>query len=75
MDEDEEILKANLEAIENILNFGAKHLNQRQENTFLTIFESFGGTQKIEKLQSHQSDEVHEKALEILETYYDLEDA
>lgn len=75
MDEDEKILAVCLEAVRNILGLGAKSSNLRGENSFLSLFDSLGGTRKVEDLQNHKSDEVHENALSILEEYYDLEDA
>lgn len=72
-DEDAKTIAVCLEAINNILIHGNKFIEKGQENVFLKVFESCGGTEKVEKLQLHSSDEVHGNALVILETFYDID--
>jgi importin subunit alpha-1 len=42
-------------------------------NPFATIIESAGGLDKIEALQQHPNEDVYEKAMHILQTYYEAE--
>lgn len=74
METDAHLLAVCLEALSNILAFGQQLKQLKGENLFLTIFESLRGAEKVEKMQAHKSDDVHVKALSILETYYDIED-
>jgi len=71
---DVKTISISLEAIKNLLKCGDNHYVQEGENTFLVMLESLGGVAKIEGLQTHSNNDVYKKALEILETYFDLED-
>jgi hypothetical protein len=42
-----------LEALKNLLHCGAEFFPIKGNNSFLEMFESFGGTGKVEKLQKH----------------------
>ncbi len=61
-----------LEALKNMLKCGAEHyVNQeREENVFLSKFDSLGGVQKLENLQKHPNEDVYAKTINILETFY-----
>ena len=72
--EDAKLLARMLKAIQDVLTWGVKLIEQRGSNLFLDLFDSCQGSQKVEKLQQHQSNAVYENALEILETFYDLAD-
>lgn len=43
-------------------------------NPFATVIDEAEGTDKIEQLQSHTHEEIYEKAVSILETFFDVED-
>ena len=43
-------------------------------NPFAAIIDEAEGTDKIEQLQSHENEEIYEKAVSILETFFDVED-
>ncbi len=43
-------------------------------NPFATVIDEAEGTDKIEQLQSHSHEEIYEKAVSILETFFDVED-
>merc|ERR1712137_84055 len=71
---DVKTVSISLEAIKNLLKCGDAHYVQDGENTFLVMLESIGGVAKIEKLQTHSNTEVYKKSVDILESYFDLED-
>ena len=61
-----------LQGIENCLKWG-EQFNIKDENgtnRFVAELENRGGIDKIEALQAHQSHDVYEKAVKILETYF-----
>lgn len=62
-----------LEALFNIIQCGADHYLENDENAFLAHLEKINAVAKIEKLQQHKSDEVYNKAIKILETFYETE--
>lgn len=43
-------------------------------NPFIQLIEDADGLDKIEHLQEHQNEEIYEKAVGLLETYFDLEE-
>lgn len=43
-------------------------------NPFATVIDEAEGIDKIEQLQSHTHEEIYEKAVSILETFFDVED-
>ena len=43
-------------------------------NPFANIIDEAEGTDKIEQLQSHEHEEIYEKAVSILEAFFDVED-
>ncbi|KAL3517394.1 hypothetical protein ACH5RR_019983 [Cinchona calisaya] len=73
---DPRIVTVCLEGLENILKVGEaeKNLgNTGEVNVFAQMIDDAEGLEKIENLQSHDNNEIYEKAVKILETYW-LED-
>merc|ERR1719428_1664798 len=73
---DAKIITVALEAIENILKFGKQKQQEmgQNENPFAVLVEQAEGLQKIESLQEDPNEEVYQKAMKILESYFPLED-
>ena len=72
---DARMLNELLEGIENCLKWG-KQLNLVDEsgaNRFVMALEEQGGIGKIENLRTHPSNEVHERAIRILQNYFETE--
>jgi importin subunit alpha-1 len=67
---DPKIIMVALEGLENMLRIGPKGPG----NEVATQIEEHGGVQKLEALQRHQANEIYEKSLKILETYFEAED-
>ena len=66
-----------LEGLENILKVGEADKNQGNSgdvNVFAQMIDDAEGLEKIENLQSHDNNEIYEKAVKILETYWLEED-
>lgn len=73
---DPRIITVCLEGLENILKVGEveKNLgNTGDVNFYAQLIDEADGLEKIENLQSHDNNEIYEKAVKILETYW-LED-
>ncbi|KAJ7955182.1 Importin subunit alpha [Quillaja saponaria] len=73
---DPRIVTVCLEGLENILKVGEaeKNLgNSGDVNLYAQLIDDAEGLEKIENLQSHDNNEIYEKAVKILETYW-LED-
>ncbi|KAJ7980328.1 Importin subunit alpha [Quillaja saponaria] len=73
---DPRIVTVCLEGLENILKVGEaeKNLgNSGEVNVYAQLIDAAEGLEKIENLQSHDNNEIYEKAVKILETYW-LED-
>uniref|UniRef100_A0A0D6R6I4 Importin subunit alpha n=1 Tax=Araucaria cunninghamii TaxID=56994 RepID=A0A0D6R6I4_ARACU len=73
---DPKIVTVCLEGLENILKVGEaeKNLgNTGEVNVYAQYIDDAEGLEKIENLQSHDNNEIYEKAVKILETYW-LED-
>ncbi|XP_057430077.1 importin subunit alpha-2 [Lotus japonicus] len=73
---DPRIVTVCLEGLENILKVGEadKNLgNSGDVNLYAQLIDEAEGLEKIENLQSHDNNEIYEKAVKILETYW-LED-
>ena len=63
-----------MEGIENILKFGKEHfIGKEGENLFAVELEACGGVDNLEELQLHKNHEVYDRAVRMLETYYNLE--
>lgn len=66
-----------LEGLENILKVGEAEKNQGitgDVNVFAQMIDEAEGLEKIENLQSHDNNEIYEKAVKILESYWLEED-
>ncbi|XP_023765658.1 importin subunit alpha-1a [Lactuca sativa] len=70
---DPRIVTVCLEGLENILKVGEveKNLGQSGDvNFYAQLIDEAEGLEKIENLQSHDNNEIYEKAVKILETYW-----
>lgn len=62
-----------LEGLENILKVGEAEQNLGNTgnvNLYAQMIEEVEGVEKIENLQSHDNNEIYEKAVKILESYW-----
>lgn len=72
---DPRIVVVALEGLENILKVGEdEKANNGNVNPLIQHIEDADGLDKIEHLQEHQNEEIYEKAVNILESYFDLEE-
>lgn len=72
---DVKIINVALEGLENILKTGeADAKNHDNENQHARFVKEAGGVDKLENLQRHDDHEIYEKAIKILETYFECED-
>ncbi|KAL3652910.1 hypothetical protein CASFOL_002591 [Castilleja foliolosa] len=74
---DPRIVTVCLEGLENILKVGEAEKNQGttgEVNVFAQMIDDAEGLEKIENLQSHDNNEIYEKAVKILEMYWLEED-
>ena len=74
---DPRIIMVCLEALENILKVGEAVKSSGltgDENLFGTLVEEAGGLEKIENLQSHDNNDIYQKAVKILETFWTEDD-
>ena len=64
-----------LEGLENILKVGDMEMKQThaQVNTHANFIDEAQGLDKIENLQNHENQDIYDKAVKILETYYGAE--
>uniref|UniRef100_A0A1J3HH52 Importin subunit alpha n=1 Tax=Noccaea caerulescens TaxID=107243 RepID=A0A1J3HH52_NOCCA len=70
---DPRIITVCLEGLENILKVGEAEMalgNTGDTNYFAQLIDDAEGLEKIENLQSHDNNEIYEKAVKILETYW-----
>ncbi|KAH9688160.1 Importin subunit alpha-1a [Citrus sinensis] len=71
---DPKIVTVCLRGLENILKVGEAEKNMDTAigdvNQYAQLVEEAEGLEKIENLQSHDNDEIHEKSVTILETYW-----
>jgi importin subunit alpha-1 len=74
--QDPRIINVALEGIENILKLGEDDMDKSQTdvNDFSRLVEEADGMDKLETLQSHANDEIYQRAVKILETYFGLEE-
>lgn len=64
-----------LEGLENILRVGeAEKGNTGNVNYFTQLVDDAEGSEKIESLQTHDNNEIYEKAVRILEAYWQEDD-
>jgi hypothetical protein len=69
---DPRIVTVCLDGLENILKVGEAEKNlgsTGNANLYTQMIEDVEGLEKIENLQSHDNNEIYEKAVKILETY------
>ncbi|KAF3436511.1 hypothetical protein FNV43_RR23603 [Rhamnella rubrinervis] len=74
---DPRIITVCLEGLENILRIGEAEKNMGNTgdaNLYAQLVDDAEGLEKIENLQSHDNNEIYEKAVKILETYWLEED-
>ncbi|XP_059437287.1 importin subunit alpha-like [Corylus avellana] len=74
---DPRIVTVCLEGLENILKVGEAEKNIGKTgdvNLYAQLIDDADGLDKIENLQSHDNNEIYEKAVKILETYWTDED-
>ncbi|MFS7909247.1 putative importin-alpha, importin-beta-binding domain, armadillo-like helical [Helianthus anomalus] len=69
---DPRIVTVSLEGLENILKVG--EVETRDVNLYTQLIDDADGLEKIESLQSHDNNEIYQKAVKILETYWLDED-
>ncbi|CAO2832151.1 unnamed protein product [Amaranthus hypochondriacus] len=70
---DPRIITVCLEGLENILKVGEAEKNMSASgdvNYYAQLIDEAEGLEKIENLQSHDNNEIYEKAVKILETYW-----
>lgn len=70
---DPRIVTVCLEGLENILKVGEAEKNMgngENVNLYAQLVDDAEGLEKIENLQSHDNNEIYEKAVKILETYW-----
>jgi hypothetical protein len=68
---DARIITVALEGLENILKVGEKESKTTgEQNPYAILVEEADGLDKIEQLQSHQNNDIYEKAVKILELYF-----
>merc|ERR1711998_543060 len=74
--QDSRIINVALEGIENILKLGEDDKEQTcaETNDFSRLVEEADGMDKLEALQSHQNDEIYQRAVKILETYFGIDE-
>ena len=70
--QDAKIVTVALEGLENILKVGDAEAKAQglAQNVYATCIDEAGGLDKIEQLREHESEDVYEKAVKILETYF-----
>jgi len=72
---DVRIITVALEGLENILKVGEKDSKAANGvNQYANVIEEAEGLDKIEQLQNHQNNDIYEKAVKILETYFAAEE-
>lgn len=72
---DARIITVALEGLENILKVGEKDAKSSDGmNAFASLIEEAEGLDKIEALQNHQNNDIYEKAVKILESYFAAEE-
>uniref|UniRef100_A0A1J3CIF1 Importin subunit alpha n=1 Tax=Noccaea caerulescens TaxID=107243 RepID=A0A1J3CIF1_NOCCA len=68
---DPRVVTVALEGLENVLKVGeAERGNTGGDNLYAQMIDDADGLEKIENLQSHDNNEIYEKAVKILESYW-----
>lgn len=70
---DAKMISVALEGLQNILQRGA-HLTAASENPYAIKVEECGGLDSLEKLQEHPNRDIYEKAVRLLEDFFDAEE-
>jgi importin subunit alpha-1 len=70
--QDARIIIVVLDALSNILSVGQSRAEQMgvDDNPYVTALEEVEGLDRLEELQSHANDQIYEKAIFLLETYF-----
>jgi len=63
-----------LEGLENLLKVGEKDSKENGTNEYVLLIEEHRGVDYIEQLQNHPNNEIYDKAVNILETYFAAEE-
>mmetsp|Transcript_17524 Transcript_17524/g.44511 ORF Transcript_17524/g.44511 Transcript_17524/m.44511 type:complete len:546 (-) Transcript_17524:417-2054(-) len=73
---DSRIVTVALEGLENILKVGEslKEQGLHPSNPFADMVDEAEGLDKIEGLQNHENQDIYEKAVKVLENYFDIDD-
>jgi len=73
---DSRIVTVALEGLENILKVGEsiKEQGLAPNNPYADMIDEAEGLDKIEGLQNHENQDIYEKAVKVLETYFDVDD-
>lgn len=72
---DSRLLSVALEGLNNLLKCGQQNfLDANGNNPFTEIVEQCDGLTKLEELQRHPNTTIYEKALKIMEVYFELEE-
>jgi hypothetical protein len=71
---DPRIILVALEGLENLLKVGEKDSKETGNNEYVLLIEEHRGVDNIEALQNHPNNEIYEKAVAILETYFQAEE-
>eukprot|EP01027_Heterolobosea_sp_BB2_P005342 GEZU01008186.1.p1 GENE.GEZU01008186.1~~GEZU01008186.1.p1 ORF type:complete len:520 (-),score=184.69 GEZU01008186.1:547-2106(-) len=71
---DTKIINVALEGLENILKEGQAEADETGFNPYVQLIDEADGLEKIEALQTHENNEIYERAVKILETYFGLEE-
>ncbi|OXB66350.1 hypothetical protein CIB84_001652 [Bambusicola thoracicus] len=73
---DSKIVQVALNGLENILRLGEQEANQSGTgiNPYCSMIEEAYGLDKIEFLQSHENQEIYQKAFDLIEHYFGVED-
>jgi HEAT repeat protein len=71
---DPRIILVALEGLENLLKVGEKDSKDSGTNEYVLAIEEHRGVDNIEALQNHPNNEIYEKAVSILETYFQAEE-
>lgn len=72
---DPKIVTIALEGLENILRIGEEEARQTGQSNAMAVYISEAeGLNKIEDLQQHSNNEIYERSIKLLETYFGVED-
>ncbi|KAF6114371.1 karyopherin subunit alpha 5 [Phyllostomus discolor] len=73
---DSKIVQVALNGLENILRLGEQESKQNGMgiNPYCALIEEAYGLDKIEFLQSHENQEIYQKAFDLIEHYFGVED-